>query len=72
MKEIKMFDRLFWVTSKNMRVSNFGLGFMCLLDGLVLILSFGFIGSSFQWHYASRRELRLLAKRKKMQNALDE
>ena len=33
-----------------------------ILDGLVLILSLGFFGSSFQWHYASWRELKEIAK----------
>jgi hypothetical protein len=59
-----MFERLFWFTTKSMWSSNLGLGFMCLLDGLVLIISFGLIGSSFQWHYAARRELRIINKSK--------
>ena len=60
---------MFWLTSPGRRVSNFILGLVCILDGMVLVLTLGYVGTHWQFSYLAAQELRRL--KKQQQEARD-
>jgi hypothetical protein len=59
--------RYIWKTAEDRsKFENFILGFVTLVDALVLILSFGFFGSSFQFYYTAAKELKRIRKLEKL------
>jgi hypothetical protein len=53
---------MFWFSHSQMRLHNFIMGFICLIDALVMICSLGFVGTRFQFMFACHMELKKLNK----------
>jgi hypothetical protein len=53
---------MFWVCDSGRRLGNFLLGLVCILDGMVLMLTLGCVGTHWQFRYMAAQELRRLKK----------
>jgi hypothetical protein len=51
---------MIWFSHPQMRLQNFIMGFICLLDAMIMICSLGFVGTSFQFTFACHMELKKL------------